>query len=211
MLTKAYYFFYPIICWIGLLEIAQVLPIEDKKDESFTKKNHPGNGKPFGSSGPYLELEQTKDLTTFDFFEKYVKSKRAILLKNFAKQSRAYDLWSDKYLYEASLIHDDVKLLVETQKKESRDQDVIGISMAEFLNEYKNKDIYIVDQVPFYLKKDLVLPQPLQCEQAPKTLEQTVSSNHICIIVDVWILTQSLSAIQDKFNIFAIITKNMEL
>lgn len=32
----------------------------------------------------------------------------------------------------------------------------------------------MVNEVPSYLKKDLALPQPLQCEQAQNVLEETV-------------------------------------
>lgn len=32
-----------------------------------------------------------------------------------------------------------------------------------------------MNDVPYFLKQDIILPQPLQCEQAVDTLDQTVS------------------------------------
>lgn len=68
----------------------------------------------------------------------------------------------------------DYKLVVETQKKESRDQNILSLSLKEFLDLYKTKPVYLVNHVPEYLRKDVVLPQPLQCGQAPEVLEETV-------------------------------------
>lgn len=148
---------------------------EQSSDINNPKPKHPGDGKPFGESGPFVQLDETSDLSTKDFFENYVKPKKALLIKNMAKEFPAFSRWSnDNYLREISRPYDDFKLLVETQKKESRDQDIISLSLNEFLDQYEEKEIYIVDQVPNFMKKDLVLPQQLQCGQAPKTLEETV-------------------------------------
>ena len=70
--------------------------------------------------------------------------------------------------------YNDVKLVVETVKKESRDQDIIHMPLLEFIKTYKSRDIYLVNDVPFYLRQDVYLPQPLQCNQAAETLEETV-------------------------------------
>lgn len=141
--------------------------------------SHPGHGHPFGSSGPFMPIDEAKEMPTRQFFDKYVKVKRALVIRGMARKFPAFKHWStDEYLKEAARAHDNLKLLVETQKKESRDQDIISLSLDEFIDEYLKKEIYIVDEVPFYLKHDLLLPQPLQCGQAPETLERTVLINH---------------------------------
>lgn len=138
---------------------------------------HPGHGRPFGSSGPFLQLDETEDISTRDFFDKYVKTKKALIIRGMAVKSPAFERWSsDEYLKEIARPYETLKLLVETQKKESRDQEVISLTLNEFLNEYKTKPVYIVDEVPAYMKNDIVLPQQLQCGQASETLEQTVRS-----------------------------------
>lgn len=157
-----------------------ILSKSSSRKEKRPKKegnSYPGDGKPFGSSGPYVTIPETSDISTRDFFSQYVKTKRALLIKGMAANFPAFRLWSsDEYLKEAAANarNRDFKLLVETQKKESRDQNVIGLSLDEFIDEYMRKEIYIVDQVPEFLRPDLLLPQQLQCAQAPTVLEQTV-------------------------------------
>jgi hypothetical protein len=135
---------------------------------------HPGHLKRFGSSGPFAKLDTLSEISTSEFFSKYVKNKKALLIKGGAKTFPALKLWTDEYLLAASREHDDQKLVVETEKKESRDQSVLELSLREFLLNYKKKELYLVNSVPLYLRKDVPLPQPLQCEQATDTLEETV-------------------------------------
>jgi hypothetical protein len=103
-----------------------------------------------------------------------VKPKRALLLKDAVKSSPAIKLWSDEYLSGLAAGHDDYKVVVETTKKESREQKIRHLSLKEFLALYRNEEVYMVNEVPFYLRKDVVLPQPLQCKQASNTLEETI-------------------------------------
>jgi len=49
---------------------------------------------------------------------------------------------------------------VETVKKETRTQQIIELSFGEFIRNYKKDDIYMVNEVPFFLKQDILLPQP---------------------------------------------------
>jgi hypothetical protein len=129
----------------------------------------------FGSQGPFVKIDSVKKISSSEFFDQYVKTKRALLLQDAIKPSPAFKLWaSDEYLQKIAAPHDDFKILIETQKKESRDQDVTEMSMRDFLDVYKQKELYMVSQVPFYLRKEIVLPLPLQCEQAADTLEETI-------------------------------------
>jgi hypothetical protein len=128
----------------------------------------------FGYSGPFVEINQVDGISTKEFFEKYVKPKRALLLKGASKSSPANKLWSDEYLKTAAQGHEEYKIVVETVKKESRDQEILNLSLKEFLEVYRTKEIYMVNEVPPYLRKDVRLPQPLQCKQASTTLEETI-------------------------------------
>ena len=49
---------------------------------------------------------------------------------------------------------------METVKKETRNQQIIEMSFGEFVHNYKKEDIYMVNEVPFFLKQDVLLPQP---------------------------------------------------
>ena len=138
--------------------------------------HHPGDGKPFGSTGPFLELETFTDntLDSKTFFESYVRPKKAVLLRRAALEFPARKLWTDEYLYKAADGHDDYKLVIETEKKESRDQNIFNLNMREFLNQYRQKEIYMVNTVPPFLRFDVCLPLALQCEKAHDALEETV-------------------------------------
>jgi len=162
-------FFLLILCCLNVNYITS-----NETSQRDNLKNHSGHNKKFGSSGPFLKLNEVESISTKQFFDSYVKTKAALVIRNACRSFPALKLWTDEYLRANSLNHDDVKLVVETAKKESRNQKVIELSLNEFLNTYKAQDLYLVNQVPDYLKADVVLPQPLQCAQAPKTLEQTV-------------------------------------
>ena len=140
--------------------------------------SHPGHGKQFGSSGPFLSIDETEDLSTVDFFEKYVQYKKPVLIRNGARQFPAFKLWSDEYLFKKSDGFDDTLFDVETVKKESRNQQMLAISFKQFLNSYARKELYLVNEVPIFLNEDVILPQPLQCEHANKAIDKIVISNH---------------------------------
>ena len=80
----------------------------------------------FGQDGPFLSLDITEDITTKEFFDNYVKNKKAVMIKNGCQKFPALKLWSDEYLLNKSHGFDDLKLTVETVKKETRNQNVLG-------------------------------------------------------------------------------------
>jgi hypothetical protein len=41
---------------------------------------------------------------------------------------------------------------VETLKKESRKQDILSMTMKEFLERYQNEELYLVEEVPNLLR-----------------------------------------------------------
>ncbi|CAM6055229.1 unnamed protein product [Sphagnum tenellum] len=134
----------------------------------------------FGSSGPFLPLDQVtpeQQLTPRDFFERYVKSpKRPLVMRQAALHFPASSRWlDDSYLLAQSKPHESMhRVVVETVKKESRSQNVIQLSLSEFLNQYRQNEIYMVNEVPEFLKRDVALPPPLQCGVALNSLEETV-------------------------------------
>ena len=140
---------------------------------------HPGDGARFGSSGPFVPIDECDGISTRRFFEEYVEPKKALVIRGAASQFPALAKWTDEYLAAVAVAHTDKKLVVETVKKETRDQEIKQLSLAEFLTVYRTRSLYLVNQVPDYLKHDVPLPQPLQCEQAQHTLEETVNDHRI--------------------------------
>ena len=135
-----------------------------------------GHLKKFGSHGPFVAIKETiESLSTKIFFDNFVKTKTPILMRNEAKEFSAFNKWSDKYLYDKTMSHDEnYQVNVETVKKESRDQQVERIEFTKFLDVYKKNDYYMVTSIPEFLKADIQIPNVLQCGQASSTLQKTV-------------------------------------
>ena len=157
---KAFSHFVSLFCFVFLLiELGFLCTKEEKSHVS----EHPGHNKKFGSSGPFIkfeELNNNEEASTKNFFDNYVKPKKPLIMRSLIKSSDAFKLWTDEYLFDLSKGYDDIKFTVETVKKESRNQEIIEMSFGEFLHNYKKQDIYMVNEVPFFLKKDVLLPQP---------------------------------------------------
>jgi hypothetical protein len=140
---------------------------------------HDGHLKKFGSSGPFVQMRQLsadESISTSRFFADHVEKKVPLLFKGEALKYKAFELWSgnDDSLVQMASEHADYEINIETVKKESRDQTYRKTTLLEFLRIYKTSDIYMVDDVPVFLKQFVPLPTPLQCGQGPETLEQTI-------------------------------------
>jgi hypothetical protein len=137
---------------------------------------NPGHLKPFGSQGPHLEVDEVDSLSTIDFFENYVKAKKAVVLRGATQNFPATNLWTDDYLHKKTEDLNDYKFDVETVKKETRNQKMLKMTFTEFLNNYRKKELYMVSDVSSIFLDELNLPQPLQCGHAFKALDKMVKS-----------------------------------
>ena len=68
-------------------------------------------------------------------------------MKGAAKISPAFEKWTDEYFLSLE-VSDMEKVTVETQKKESRQQDVISLTFIDFVRTYNNSENYMVNAVP---------------------------------------------------------------
>ncbi|XP_045197467.1 tRNA wybutosine-synthesizing protein 5-like isoform X3 [Mercenaria mercenaria] len=125
----------------------------------------PGHLKPFGDGGPSHAVEEIDYFPTAkEFFENYVKTAKPVKMKGVAKMSPAFEKWTDDYFLAQDEPSDHV-VSVETKKKESRQQKVESMPFKTFVKMYNNTEHYMVDAVPKFLRKDIMIPCPLQCEQ----------------------------------------------
>lgn len=126
--------------------------------------SYPGHLEPLGSKNPRHSLEAITDfLIPVKFFKNYVAPSRPVLIRGGAKLSPAFAAWTDDYFLsfaEAS----DFKIVAEQRKKEIRTQQALEISFNEFVKTYESEDIYMVNGVPSFLQKDVLLPPPLLCK-----------------------------------------------
>ncbi|XP_060584355.1 tRNA wybutosine-synthesizing protein 5-like [Ruditapes philippinarum] len=125
----------------------------------------PGHLKPFGEGRPSHPVKQIDYFPTAkEFFENYVQASKPVIMKGVAKMSPAFDKWTDDYF----LAQDEPSgntVSVETRKKESRQQRMDSMSFKDFVKIYNNTEHYMVDAVPKFLRQDVMIPCPLQCEQ----------------------------------------------
>ena len=100
-------------------------------------------------------------ISSEDFYERHVARHKPVVLKNVAKRWPATKLWTDEYLKEK---HGNMHLNMET-----RDDDKWNAprsrTIGEFLNAYETANLYLVDEVPPAMRKDVVIPECLRCTE----------------------------------------------
>ena len=134
-----------------------------------------GDGKPFGSIGPFLKIDELSSISTNSFLNDYVIEKKPLLLKGAAKNFPATKLWDDAYLYKKAESFKDNLFDIETVKKETRSQNYVQMTFRDFLDKYRTKDLYMVSDINDHLKSEVILPQPLQCEHAHRLIDKMVN------------------------------------
>lgn len=131
-------------------------------EELFTR----GHLKPFGSHRPPDEIVEVLPfmISPEDFYMKYVIKHKPVVLKGAVKHWPAYKLWTDDYLNQT---YGNVTFNMET-----RDDDKINIpqsmKLEEFLKIYKDANRYLVDEVTPEMRKEIILPLCLRCEEMDK-------------------------------------------
>jgi hypothetical protein len=116
--------------------------------------NNPGHLKPFGSSGPFIPLDEIDGFpTTSVFFKQYVLPMRPLKMNGAGRLSGAFHLWSDDYFL-SSTVSNDSTIAVETAKKENRTNPILHMHFQEFVQTYNVKNLYMVDRVPDEFRYD---------------------------------------------------------
>ncbi|GAB1602999.1 bifunctional peptidase and arginyl-hydroxylase JMJD5-like [Argonauta hians] len=143
------------LCLLSLLLCSVTTETDLTKEPGHLKKF--GSGRP---SYPIDEIEGFPDVKTF--FSDYVFGSRPLKMKNAARLSPAFSLWTDEYFLSLD-IDENSTILVETNKKENRSLPVKWMHFQEFVKIYNHSDKYMVQDVPPYLKKDVMIPCCIQC------------------------------------------------
>lgn len=139
----------------------------DRHTESDSCVHLKGHLQPFGESGSRVDVNVAdKFPEPKDFFRDYVQQSRPLKLPGVAKSTRAFRMWNDDYLLSLDLPEGDAaNVHLETRKKENRTQDTLFMNFHEFLKVYNDTEYYMVDDVPAYLRGDVMVPCSLQCRQ----------------------------------------------
>lgn len=115
---------------------------------------HVGHLKPFGSSGPFEQIDELNDgfLEPIEFFDTYVSQSRPVVFRHVLDHEPHLSLWnSDENLLKIFSNSKDI-VHVETRKKESRQQNILTMTMTEFLQRYQHEELYLVEEVPNLLR-----------------------------------------------------------
>ncbi|XP_076801687.1 jumonji C domain-containing protein 5-like [Clavelina lepadiformis] len=131
--------------------------------------NLQGHMEPLGSAGSYFNVPLENEFpSTRTFFNNYVVPGIPLLMKGVLVDSTPVKQWNDSFF----VSHPDSveEVIVEKGKKEIRVKPKVKVPFRDFVTEYKSNDIYMVNEVPQFLRHDVELPEPLQCEAIEKDL-----------------------------------------
>ena len=119
-----------------------------------SKSNHPGHLTPFGSSGPFSHIEQIIDDVPdpIDFFKNYVAKSRPAVFRQASAKDPHLSLWNSDENLKKIFLNNKEDVHVETRKKESRQQNILSMTMTEFLQRYQKEELYLVEEVPSLLR-----------------------------------------------------------
>ena len=130
---------YCIICYFGC-----------GNSEDMT--TYPGHLKPIGSHGKILDVESVDYFPDPSvFFTNFVYNSKPLVIRGGAKISPAYSLWTDEYLLNFENGKKEI-VVVEQAKKENRTLSPEEIPFTEFVQRYRNEDIYLVNDLPEFLR-----------------------------------------------------------
>ncbi|CAB4040306.1 Hypothetical predicted protein, partial [Paramuricea clavata] len=131
-------------------------------EELFTR----GHLKPFGSHRPPDEIVEELPfmISPQDFYMKYVVKHKPVVIKGAVKHWPAYKLWTDDYLERT---YGDMMFNMET-KDDDKYNIPKSMKLKEFLGIYHQADRYLVDEVPPDMRKEIILPLCLRCEEIDK-------------------------------------------
>ena len=137
--------------------------------------NHTDGNLRLEAVGTVLAVEETSSLSTKAFFDNYVDARKAVLLRGAVANTPAFELWkNDDYLIDTAMPYEEYKVLVEVKNVDTQQQELVKYSLYDFMLNYNSVTMFLVDEVPAYLRKDVTLPQVLQCDQATETLDDAV-------------------------------------
>ncbi|XP_019616379.1 PREDICTED: uncharacterized protein LOC109463922 [Branchiostoma belcheri] len=129
-----------------------------------------------------------------EFWDKYVKHEKAVILRGAAKNSPAFTLWTDEYLRDN---YGKLEIRLEG-KREKHSWLPIGVkgigrdTFEHFLDTYHDSDAYVVSQLPTDMYHEVLVQPCLTCGSFRESLVE----------IDLWMSSNGGSSIlhKDAFN-----------
>ena len=115
-------------------------------------EEQPVRGQIFGASENSLDVEEVDGFIAKEpFFEKYLRPSKPVKFKKAFVDSDAYNKWTDEYFLEEVYTEMHPRVLIETQKKEDRNQSTLMMDFHEFVRNYNTSEYYMVEDIPQFL------------------------------------------------------------
>lgn len=140
-------------------EDCNVLKNDLTEEEMFLR----GHMKPFGSHRPpdFAVEELPYMISPVDFYMNYVIKHKPVVFKGAVKYWPAYTKWTDQYL---NTTYGQERFHMET-KDDDKWNVPPDMELSEFLSQYNHSNRYLVDEVLPDMRKDVILPLCLRCEE----------------------------------------------
>ena len=135
--------------------------VKETEDESELFQR--GHMKPLGYHRPPVRITEELNhmIAPEDFHQHYVARHRPLVIRNAVKYWNATWRWTDEYLAGE---FGDVSMKMET-KDDNKFDIPADMKFREFLDIYKSRDVYMVDEVLPEMREDVILPTCLRCEE----------------------------------------------
>lgn len=154
--------------------LVKFINTEDAAESVGDPSSWPGHMEALGSKNVKHDVPKLEEFPEpQEFFREYVGPGKPVFIKNGAKISPAFHLWTDDYFVSLPGA-DNITVTVEQGKKENRTFPADERSFKDFVIAYNKSDIYMVNGVPDILQKDVLLPPSLLCEDLTPHLVDTV-------------------------------------
>lgn len=112
----------------------------------------PGHMEPLGARNVKHNIHELEEFPEpLEFFRDYVGPSKPVLIRNGAKISPAFELWTDDYFLSLPGA-ENTTVFVEQGKKENRTLPGTDIYFKDFVLRYNDSDIYMVNGVPDILQ-----------------------------------------------------------
>ncbi|XP_031551013.1 uncharacterized protein LOC116288376 [Actinia tenebrosa] len=136
-----------------------------------------GHLQPFGSHWPPDVATQELDTVPHprEFWENFVKPRKAVVFRGAAKNSRAFHLWTEEYLISE---YGNLTVRLEARAEENSKvpvggQGILGRDTVEhFITNYQTMDAYVISQIPQPMEGDIAIPPCLRCGSFAESIQE---------------------------------------
>ncbi|CAF1418715.1 unnamed protein product [Rotaria magnacalcarata] len=132
-----------------------------------------GHLKPFGTVGSLMNIEEINGEypNILKFFTHYVPKLEPIVSRQVLINDMYYNIWqTDRELENEVDGLSKTNINVESLKERKR----IQMKFGDFFDQYTKESLLLADYVPEILRKYIVVPRPLQCDEVVHALQSPV-------------------------------------